>query len=201
MNPLKRLYLGIGIAAVIAAITAVVKIRRAPRPADCVDGGVRHYSSGDDAPKTIVSSEITDFRCEFSLYAAADPGKLGCGKYKCSAVLQEGTAACSIRWQERTGASGDRTFTAGRKFLQKLQETVSAHDLVKHNGYVSRVSGLPDMYGASLSVRYASGESIYAYDNQHNFLTDEVMNDLFTLFTTWNESGNTEESSCPSMTS
>ena len=44
------------------------------------------------------------------------------------------------------------------------------------------MAGLPDEYGARLDVRYASRESIYANDNQDNFLPLEAMNELLNLF-------------------
>ena len=44
------------------------------------------------------------------------------------------------------------------------------------------MAGIPNEYGAQLKVQYASGESIYANDNQDNFLTLEAMNELLKLF-------------------
>lgn len=185
---MKWLMLGLGTAAVLvgaaAGIAAAVKIRRPARPADCVDGGVRHWDSGDSAPKVILSREITEFRCTFSLFASEKiPGLPEGGLYTCRARREDGAVLCSIDWRKRTEGSGSRAFTADEAFLARLQEIVLRHDLARHNGYCCRVSGLPDMYGATLDVRYASGESIYAHDNQNQFLASGALKDLYDLFT------------------
>ena len=184
---MKRILFGVGAVCAAIGLLAAVKHHRNrnTRPQDCVDGGVRHYQSGEDAPKVITSTEITEFRCEFSLYADAEPGALGNGKYFCSAVSDGDGVLCSFRRRNRTGQEDERTFTADRSFMEQLQALISAHNLSQHNGYSYSVSGLPDMYGAMLDVRYASGESIYAYNNQDVFLAYEALEDLFVLFSSW----------------
>ena len=82
---------------------------------------------------------------------------------------------------------GELDKEADASFLEALQEVVSRHDLAAHNGFVHTVSGLPEMYGARLDIRYASGESIYAHDNQSCFLALEAMLDLSALFMAQNE--------------
>jgi len=182
---MKWLFIGIG--AALAAVAAVgifsaARANRTTRPADSIDGGVRHYNDGADAPKVIVSTEITEFHCIFSLYAMDDCSLAG-GKYECNATLVDGAAQCSIKWYDRTGGGDDRSFTADSGFFTELQKIVSETGLASHNGYSYHISGLPDMYGAKLDVQYASGESIYAFNNQDNFLPAEAMNRLFALFT------------------
>ncbi len=184
---MKWLLLGLGLAAAAVGLAAVMRGRRDDRSTDCVDGGVVRYHDGADSPKVIESTEITEFHCTFSLYAVVETGKLGNGKYTCSAILKNDAVSCSIKWQTRMGEGGERVFTADRAFMIQLQELVSTHAFALHNGRSHSVSGLPDMYGAKLEVRYASGESIYTYDNQNNFLKQEAMDALFTLFTTANE--------------
>ena len=58
------------------------------------------------------------------------------------------------------------------------------YEFAQHNGYSHKISGLPDMYGATLDIKYASGESIYAYDNQDCFIPFEAMKELVELFNT-----------------
>lgn len=70
--------------------------------------------------------------------------------------------------------------------MSKLQEIVSKYDLAKHNGYTHHVSGLPDMYGDYIDIKYASGESIYASDNQSGFLAQEAAMELINLFLSFN---------------
>ena len=77
---MKRLLWSIGatvaVVGITACIKAVLKAHRDTIPEECVDGGVRRYNSGEDAPKVINSTEITEFRCTFSLFAAAEPNEL-----------------------------------------------------------------------------------------------------------------------------
>ena len=59
---------------------------------------------------------------------------------------------------------------------------VSKYDFAQYNGYSSRVSGLPAMYGAKLDIRYKSDESIYAYDNQNCFISLDAIKEMVSLF-------------------
>ena len=38
------------------------------------------------------------------------------------------------------------------------------------------------MYGAKIDIKYASGESIYAYDNQDCFISIDAINELVEIF-------------------
>jgi len=192
---MKWLFLGIGAAAAIVGITAAlkaaVKAYRGNIHEECVDGGVRHYTSGEDAPKVINSAEITEFRCEFSLFAHAEPDELGNGLYDLTAALRDDTVMCVIKIRKRTNGGGERNFVADISFMEKLQEIISAYDFAKHNGYSYSISGLPDMYGCVLDVRYASGEYIHAYDNQNVFLPHEALKALYKLFDDHSKNNNT----------
>ena len=70
--------------------------------------------------------------------------------------------------------------------MTSLQEIVSKYDFAQYNGYISKVSGLPHMYGAKLDIKYASGERIYAHDNQDCFISLDAMNELVELFSSYN---------------
>lgn len=187
MKLMKWLFWGIGIVCAVVGIVAAVKPSKDTRPTDNIDGGVRKYNSGEDAPKTVESTEITEFHCTVSLYADPEPGELESGVYIFSAVVKEGMTGCSLKWHNRTGNGDDRTFEADPSFMTKLQEIVSTYDFARHNGYLYKISGLPDMYGASIDIVYASGESIYAYNNQDNFLSRSAIKEIFDLFTSFNE--------------
>ena len=63
---------------------------------------------------------------------------------------------------------------------------MSKYDLAKHNGDTHHVSGIPDMYGDYIDIKYASGESIYASDNQSGFLKAEAAMELLNLFLYFN---------------
>ena len=99
-----------------------------------------------------------------------------------SATLEDGTVKAKMDWHDRSG-NGDKTeFEADVSFMSKLQEIVSKYNLAQHNGYSHRVSGLPDMYGECIDIKYTSGESIHASDNQSGFLPFEAIKEIVQLF-------------------
>ena len=154
---------------------------------DDIDGGVKTYNSGEDSPKVIESTEIVSFECEFSLIAAVfeEESELSGRIYKLSAVLEDVTVKSKIKWRDRAGAGEEHDFTTDASFMTNLQEIVSKYNFVQYNGYISKVSGLPHMYGAKLDIKYASGESIYAHDNQDCFISLDAMNELVELFSSY----------------
>lgn len=125
---------------------------------------------------------ITRFDCTFSTLAMEEENDLGNVGYTLQAELQGGAVTGSYSAYGRDGEPENYTFTADASFMELLQGVVADHNLASHNGFCSEVSGLPDMYGADLSVVYASGEEITAHDNQENFLTMAAMKDLVKLF-------------------
>ena len=157
------------------------------RNTDDIDGGVKTYNSGEDSPKVIGSTEMVSFECEFSLIAAVfeEESELSGRIYKLSAVLEDVTVKSKIKWGDRAGAGEEHDFTTDASFMTNLQEIVSKYDFAQYNGYISKVSGLPHMYGAKLDIKYASGESIYAHDNQDCFISLDAMNELVELFSSY----------------
>ena len=97
-------------------------------------------------------------------------------------LAEDGTVKAKIDWHDRSGNGDKAEFEADVSFMFKLQEIVSKYDLAKHNGYTHHVSGLPDMFGEQIDIKYASGESIYAHDNQDGFLPMDAMVELIELF-------------------
>ena len=154
------------------------------RNTDDIDGGVVTNNSGDDSPKVIESTEIISYDCEFSFISAVfDEENEFVGKvYKLTAVLEDNTVKAKIDWHGRDGSGDISEFETDSSFMTKLQEIVSKYDLAKHNGYTHHVSGLPNMYGEQIDIKYASGESIYAHDNQDGFLPTDAMEELINLF-------------------
>lgn len=143
-----------------------------------VDGGVTD-NSDPNAPKTIESTQITSFVCWFSTMDAAEPGALGNHIYELQAKLENGAVKGTYQVRD-TGE--ERSFRASHNFLNEIQGLVEMYDLVQYNGHSITVAGLPGEYGAQLEVQYASRESIYAYDNQDNYLSWGAMNELLKLF-------------------
>ena len=154
------------------------------RETDDIDGGVKTYNSGEDSPKVIESTEIISFKCEFSLIAVVleEESELDGRNYKLSAVLEDGAVKSKIKWRDRAGAGEEHDFTADASFMTNLQEIVSKYNFAQYNGYISKVSGLPDMYGAKIDIKYASGESKYAYDNQDCFISIDEIKELVKIF-------------------
>lgn len=158
------------------------------RNTDDIDGGVVTRNSGDDSPKVIESTEIISYGSEFSfIFSFFDEESELAGKvYKLSAVLEDDTVKAKFDWHDRAGNGDKYEFQTDSSFMTKLQDVVSKYDLAKHNGYTHHVSGLPDMYGEQIDIKYASGESIYAHDNQGGFLQMEAMVELIELFSSFN---------------
>lgn len=154
------------------------------RNTDDIDGGVVTRNSGDDSPKVIESTEIISFEFEVSLYniVVEEESELVGRNYKLSAVLEDGAVKSKIKWRDRVGAGEEGDFAADISFMTSLHELVSKYNFAQYNGYISKVSGLPDMYGAKIDIAYASGESIYAHNNQDCFIPFEAIEELIELF-------------------
>ena len=143
-----------------------------------IDGGATD-NSDLNAPKSIESTQIISFDCRFSTIDTAEPGKLGNHIYQLHAKLENG----AVRGMYQVRDTGEtHSFRVSQKFLVEVQILVATYGLAQYNGHDCTVAGLPDEYGARLDVRYASRESIYANDNQDNFLPLEAMNELLNLF-------------------
>ena len=146
------------------------------------DGGVRNDSSYD-APKVIESNLIISFQCEFSALAISEEDTYLSGKnYQLEARLKDGAVKGNYHSYGRYNEREDGNFAADHSFMYRLQEVIAKYDFAQYNGTSITVSGLPEMYGASLQVVYASGERIYASNNQECFLPLAAMEELEMLF-------------------
>lgn len=151
-----------------------------PTPSEEIeeDGCVRN-NTDNDAPKTIASTLIISFDCWFSTMDVAEPGMLGNHIYQLQAKLENGAVKGTYQVRD-TGEK--RLFRESHYFLNEVQNLVGKYDLAQYNGHCYEVAGLPGDYGVRLEVVYASGERIYAYNNQDNFFSREAMNKLVKLF-------------------
>lgn len=160
-----------------------------------VDGGVKD-NTNLDAPKTITSTQIVTFECEFStLDLPKEDTILKNAVYLLEARLENGAVKGRYQYTTLDGESQEHAFRKGHQFMTALQKIISEYDLAQYNGRSVHVSGLPDQYGASLAVKYASKETIDASDNQDNFLSIAVMEELEALFRVENKLNNAQESS------
>jgi len=139
-----------------------------------IDGGVRH-SVREDAPKKIISTQITFFRCTFSTYDIPLEDSPVAGRLMTLQAAPDGGF-----WDLRHGQK--HPFSPDAAFFAKLQQLISAYDLAQYNGVHYKVSGLPPDYGMQLEVRYASGEAICASNNQSCFVPLEALEALAALF-------------------
>lgn len=152
--------------------------RRPPTRKIEEDGAVRN-NTDNNAPKTITSTQIIAFDCRFSTMDLAESGVLGNHIYHLQAKLENGAVKGIYQVCD---TDEKRLFRESHVFLNKVQSLVGNYDLAQHNGHNCEVAGLPNDYGARLSIVYASGEQIYAYNNQDNFLPDNAMKELVKLF-------------------
>lgn len=154
------------------------------------EDGCREDHTQSDAPKAIESAQITSFECCFSAvpYEDADTG-LDYDFYCFSAVVNGNRVSGSYQATSRDLNPVQKEFETDTVFMEALQNIVSKHDLAGSNGHFVEVKGLPDMYGADLSIIYASGENILAYDNEESFLSIAAMEAIEELF--WEKAGDT----------
>ena len=146
------------------------------------DGGVRNDSSYD-APKVIESNLIIAFQCEFSALALSEDDTYLSGKnYQLEARLKDGAVKGRYHSYGRYDEGEDAIFAADHSFMHKVQEIVAKYDFAQYNGTSITVSGLPEMYGVSLQIVYASGERIDAGNNQECFLPVAAIEELEMLF-------------------
>lgn len=150
---------------------------------DDIDGGVVHNDTDPDAPKTIESNEMVSFECEISFYGITEDDSDYYGRnYNLSAIENEGVVSCKIDWRGRDGEGNGRSYTTDKSFLEALRTIVIMYDIAGFNGHSHSVSGLPDMYGIRLDIRYSSGERIYIYNNQDHVIPLEAAESIVTLF-------------------
>ena len=132
-------------------------------------------SFDDKAPKTILSEEMTFFSAtsSFSSYAnrpIADKMKRLPLAYL-SAFAAKVDGGCFLLLDR---CFGNRRFDKTERdwgivkedVFPALAELVKEHDLAKGNGSYSYTHGLPEDFGGSVDIRYASGEKIGFSNNQ-----------------------------------
>ena len=145
---------------------------------DDIDGGVQH-SEDTGAPKTIYSTKIISFHCEFSTTDLMMDSSPIAGRYYTLHAESSGA-----NYEARGGGTvyNEREFTPDEAFFDVLQQIVAKYDFAQYNGQYYSVSGLPPDHGAKLNIQYVSGESIQCSNNQSCFIPLEAMEELVSLF-------------------
>lgn len=167
----------------LRGINALVRhTKRNPRDEDVeIDGGVTQHVD-TKAPKQINSNLIIGFSVEISTLADADDNEYcGC-VYNLNAVLENGAVKANYKCRDRCACVFEQSFRESVRFMRGLYRIVSEYDFAKYNGESCFVSGLPDNYGACVDIMFASGERIYASDNQSNFIPGDAVIKLVDLF-------------------
>lgn len=167
----------------LSTIVEWMRRRKSDHDTDAEDGGAVTRRDGSDAPKVINSTEIVEFKLTVSLFASTVLPDLKNRKYYLEAVNDGKATVCTYKWHSRGGTDVfNKSFETDSLFMTELQKITSKFNLAQYNGYYHFVSGLPDMYGEKIDIRYASGEYIYASDNQCRFLPEEAISELIELF-------------------
>ena len=151
---------------------------KASHNTDDIDGGVQH-SVDTGAPKTISSTKIISFHCEFSATDLMLDSSPVAGRYHTLHAEQS-----NGNYEARGGGTvyNEREFTPDEAFFDALQKIVAKYDFAQYNGQYYTVSGLPPDHGAKLDIQYDSGESICSANNQSCFIPLEAMEELVDLF-------------------
>ena len=148
----------------------------------CIDGGTR-ICNDTDAPKEIVSRDLTRFSCTVStLSLAEEDTRLRCAVYSFEAEATEAGVRVAVSCSRGVDTGMKREETREDAFLTTLEALIRAHDVARLNGKSYKVSGLPDFYGSMLSASYASGEEIYCCNNQDPILPIAFLRELCRLF-------------------
>ncbi|MBE6691522.1 MAG: hypothetical protein E7590_09670 [Ruminococcaceae bacterium] len=154
-----------------------------------VDGGTR-IRRDTDAPKEIESRELIRFSCRFSaLSLMEEDTQLPRGVYDFGASKGEGGVSSTVDCNNPKVLGGERREVRTEEFLAELEQLVREHNVAQYNGQYYKVSGLPDFYGATVDAEYASGETLYCYNNQDPFLPIPFVRELCRLFDLSGEDG------------
>lgn len=167
-----------GVLAAACMFLALTGCGKTPDPPVEEDGGKNHYTD-TEAPKVIESAQIVSFSCTFSTMDIAEEDSPIAGKIF-TLTFEGGKGGYAVRSRESVYL--DRSFSADPAFFEALQQIVSKYDLAQYNGTFCSVAGLPPDYGADLTILYASGERIHAFDNESCFLPIQAMEELADLF-------------------
>lgn len=147
-----------------------------------IDGGTR-IRHDTDAPKVIESRELTRFFCRFSaLSLMEEDAQLLRGVYDFSAAKGEDGVSCTVSCSNPAVLGGERKEMRSEAFLAELEMLLRKYNVAQYNGSYYKVSGLPDFYGATVDAAYASGETLYCYNNQDPFLPVDFVQELCRLF-------------------
>ena len=142
-----------------------VVITKRTQPLTC--GGTDEYID-TKAPKVIVSEEITLFEVTSAFGTLAIDGSDRLDYVSAFAAPCGGGSFVFLETRELSHYGEPRREWALLKgdIFPKLAALVRGQELAKDNGRHSETHGLPENFGGSVDIRYASGERISISDNQ-----------------------------------
>jgi|GEM_PF-2025983 len=126
--------------------------------------GTRHRSADPSAAEVIRSKDIVSFDCEFRPGAGESGGR---PYTRCRFAVEKTDSGCTCTASgEGSGIRQfDVTFDAPADALAQLQAVIDDTGIVSCNGFRGHTDGIPELYGGSIRVVYASGETLSASDN------------------------------------
>ena len=154
-----------------------------PDPVAC---GGRTATLDKSAPHTIVSHEMVLFDVFSALHGGAIGSKGGPIGYISAFAVPDGEGTF-ILLEESEGffTGGERTTEWAwikKDIFPALCDVAEKHGFAKNNGYSSFTHGLPQNFGGTINIKYASGESIYVADNQGAVISEEAASEIAKLF-------------------
>ncbi len=170
---------------IIDFVTETISDEETPLSAEIEDeepeDGISVKNKNKIPQKEIESSEITSFYCNFSTLYEEDTHTMGNKQWKLRADFDGKTVKGSYK-AFNSDSNDERRFDADKSFMKELFEIIRQYDLASYNGLDNETKGIPDEYGATLSVMFESGENIYASDNAENFLPIDAEDAFVQLF-------------------
>ena len=135
-----------------------------------------------DAPKKIVSRDLTDFHAHFYLRGEWSPGRED-RFYTCEVKKDEQGALTAAVWTDTTDAALI-TVPAEEALLASLQAVIEKEGLASRNGIYRVTAGLPPEFQAChFSASYASGETLAFTEN--NNPDAEWTRETYLIFADW----------------
>lgn len=155
-------------------------------------GATDHYDS--TAPQEIQSTEVVYFSISTSLTTLVGQGRYS-QFYAYASKLECGNLIVLNAYRTRGEADSFCTVITDDIFPQ-LDAIVRKYNLASRNGSHHSVSGLPQNFGGSIDIKYASGEFIDKSNNQSPMFSGDCADETADLFLSYYEKGTRPEAPC-----
>lgn len=158
-----------------------IEIISKPEPNAC--GGTYAYRD-HDLKKTVESRDVVYFSATSALGNYMDPNeRLGwVSAFAVKAQVGSFVFLGTSKYSGGRAPSEKRWALVKEDVFPRLADLTENLKLAEHNGYFSRTAGLPEDFGGSVEIKYASGERIAFSDNQSPILRSEQGREIAALF-------------------